>query len=64
MQFFHPPNSLRGNVLDSGAEGHGFKSNTELPTARHRCHFSSKGAELPKCFVAAEGQANSLHVWA
>ena len=64
MKFFHRPDSLCGNVRGSGAGGRGFKSNTQLPTARHRCDFSSKGAELPKCFVAAKGQANSLDVWA
>ena len=64
MQFFHRPDILCGNVLGSGAEGDEFKSNTELPTAHHRCDFSLKGAELPKCFVAAKGQANSLYVWA
>ena len=63
MQFFHRPNSLCGNVLSSGAEGHGFKSNTELPTTHHRCDISSKGAVLPKCIVAATDQANSLQVW-
>ena len=46
-QFFHRPNSLCGSMLGSGAEGHGFKSNTELPTTRNRCDFSSKGAVLP-----------------
>ena len=64
MQFFHRPDSVCGDALGSGAEGDGFKSNTELPTARHRCDFSSKEAELPECFVAAKGQANSFHVWA
>ena len=63
MQFFHRPNSLCGNVLGSGAKGHGFKSNTELPTTRHRnCDFSSKGVVLPECIVAATDQANSLQV--
>ena len=62
MQFFHRPNILCGNVFGSGAEGHGFKSNTELPTTRHHCDFSSKGAVLPKCIVAAMDQANSLLV--
>ena len=62
MQFFHRPNSLCRNVLGPGAKSHGFKSNTELPTTRHRCDFSSKGAVLPKCIVAATDQANSLQV--
>ena len=61
-QFIYRPNSLCGNVLGSGAEGHGFKSNTELPTTRHRYDFSSKGAVLPKCIVAATDQANLLQV--
>ena len=62
MQFFPRPNSLCGNVLGPGAKIHGFKSNTELPTTRHRCDFSSEGAMLPACIVAATDQANSLQV--
>ena len=60
MQIFHRPNSLCGNALGSGAESQGFKSNTELPTTRHRCDFSSKGVVLPECIVAAMDQTNSL----
>ena len=61
MQFFHRPNSLCGNVLGLGAKSHGFKSNTELPTTRQRCDFST-GAVFPNCIVAATDQANSLQV--
>ena len=62
MQFFHWPNSLSGNVIGSGAKGHGFKSSTELPTTHHRCDFSSKGALLPKCIVAASVDLFTKHV--
>ena len=37
------------------------KSDTVLPTARHRCNISSKGAVLPGRNDAAMGPANSLH---
>ena len=37
------------------------KSNTVLPTARHRCDISSKGAVLPGRNDAEMGPANSLH---
>ena len=37
------------------------KSNTVLPTARHRCGISSKGAVLPGCNDAEIGPANLLH---
>ena len=37
------------------------KSNTVLPTARHRCGISSKGAVLPECNDAEMDLANSLH---
>ena len=37
------------------------KSNTVLPTARHRCDISSKGAVLPWRNDAEMGSANSLH---
>ena len=39
------------------------RSNTELPTARHRCDISSKGAIWPMRNVAAKGFENSLLVW-
>ena len=38
------------------------KSDTVLPTARHRCDISSKGAVLPGHNDAEMGPANSLHV--
>ena len=37
------------------------KSDTVLPTARHRCSISSKGAVLPGRNDAEMGPANSLH---
>ena len=37
------------------------KSDTMLPTARHRCNISSKGAVLPGRNDAEMGPANSLH---
>ena len=37
------------------------KSDTELPTARHRCYISSKGAVLPGRNDAEIDPANSLH---
>ena len=37
------------------------KSDTVLPTARHRCDISSKGAVLPGRNDAEMGPANSLH---
>ena len=37
------------------------KSDTVLPTARHCCDNSSKGAALPGCNDAEMGPANSLH---
>ena len=37
------------------------KSDTVLPTARHRCNISSKGAVLPGRNDAEMGPANSLH---
>ena len=37
------------------------KSNRVLPTARHRCNISSKGAVLPKRNDAEMGPVNSLH---
>ena len=37
------------------------KSDTVLPTARHRCNISSKGAVLPGRNDAEMGHANSLH---
>ena len=61
MQFFHRPNSLCGNVLGSGAEGHGLKSNTELPTTCHRCDFSSKGSVLPSAL--SRGRTEQTCYW-
>ena len=40
------------------------KSNTVLPTARHRSDISSKGAVLLGRNDAEMGPANSLHAWA
>ena len=37
------------------------KSDTVLPTARHRCDISSTGAVLPGRKDAEMGHANSLH---
>ena len=37
------------------------KSDTVLPTARHRCDISSKEAVFPGCNDAETGPANSLH---
>ena len=37
------------------------KSDTELPTACHRCDISLKGAVLPGCNDAEMSAANSLH---
>ena len=37
------------------------KSDTVLPTARHRCNISSKEAVLPRRNDVEVGQANSLH---
>ena len=37
------------------------KSNTVLPTARHRCDIFSKGAGLPGHNDAEMGPANSFH---
>ena len=37
------------------------KSDTVLPTARHRCNISSKGAVLPRRNDAEMGPTNSLH---
>ena len=37
------------------------KSDTVLPTARHRCDISSNGAVLPGRNDAEMGPANSLH---
>ena len=37
------------------------KLDTVLPTARHRCDISSKGAVLPGRNDAEMGPANSLH---
>ena len=37
------------------------KSDTVLPTARHRCDISSKGAVLPGRNDAEMGLTNSLH---
>ena len=37
------------------------KSDTVLPTARHRCNISLKGAVLPGRNDAEMGPANSLH---
>ena len=37
------------------------KSDTVLPTARHRCDVSSNGAVLPGRNDAEMGPANSLH---
>ena len=37
------------------------KSDTELPTARHLCDISSKGAVLPGRNDAEMSSANSLH---
>ena len=39
------------------------KSDTVLPTARHRCDISSKGAVLPGRNDAETGPANSLHAF-
>ena len=55
-----------GNAFVSGAGGLRFnfragKSDTVLPTARHRCNISSKGAVLPGRNDAELGPANSLH---
>ena len=37
------------------------KSDTVLPTARHRCDISSNEAVLPGCNDAEMGPTNSLH---
>ena len=55
-----------GNAFVSGPGGRGsnlgpVKSDTVLPTARHRCNISSKGAVLPGRNDAEMGPANSLH---
>ena len=55
-----------GNAFVSGAGGRRFilglvKPDTVLPTARHRCDISSKGAVLRERNDAEMGPANSLH---
>ena len=55
-----------GNAFVSGAGGLRFKaravkSDTVLPTARHRCNISSKGVVLLGCNDAEIGPANSFH---
>ena len=37
------------------------KSNTVLPTVRHRCDISSKGAVLPRSNDTEIGSTSSLH---
>ena len=59
-------NKLNKNTFASGAGGLRFKarpikSDTVLPTARHRCAISSKGAVLPGRNDAEMNLANSLH---
>ena len=56
------PSSLEREVRGSNLGP--VKSNTMLPTARHRCDISSKGAVLPGRNDAETGPANSLHAWA
>ena len=61
-----PASWSSGNAFVSGAGGLRFnlgpvKSNTVLPTARHRCDISSKEAVLPWRNDAKMGPANSLH---
>ena len=51
--------SLERKVWDSNLRL--VKSDTVLPTARHRCDISSKGAVLPGRNDAENGPANSLH---
>ena len=53
-----------GNAFVSGAGGLRFKSDAVLPTARHRCNISSKGAVLSGRNDAEMGPANSLQALA
>ena len=50
-----PEREVRGSNLGP------VKSDTVLPTARHRCDISLKGAVLPGRNDAEMGPANSLH---
>ena len=61
-QLFFSASWSSGNAFVSGAGGLRFKSDAVLPTARHRCDISSKGAMLPGRNDAEMGPANSLHV--
>ena len=54
--------SLEREVWDSNLGP--IKSDTVLPTARHRCDISSKGAVLPGRNDAEIGPVNLLHVHA
>ena len=47
--------------LGRGSNLRPVKSDTVLPTARHHCDISSKGAVLPGRNDAEMGPANSLH---
>ena len=53
--------SLEREVCDSYLRP--VKSNSVLPTARHRCDISSKGAELPRRNDAEMGPAISYMLW-
>ena len=56
------PTTARGRVRCAVAiSSLRFKSDTVLPTARHRCDISSKGAVLPGRNDAEMGPDNSLH---
>ena len=63
------PSWLSGNAFVCGEGGLRFKSqagqtNTVLPTARHRCNISSKGAALLGLNDAEMGRAKLLHALA
>ena len=51
-----PERKVRGSNLGPAI------SDKLLPTARHRCGISLKGAVLPERYDAEMGPANSLHV--
>ena len=56
--------ALTRSSIEREAGGSNFgsvKSNTELPTARHRCNIASKEAVLPERSDAEMDLANSLH---
>ena len=59
---------MRCSVFVAGSVGLRFESlagqigHSMLPTARHLCVISSKGAALPRRSDAEMGSANSLHI--